>query len=384
MSIPVIFFHGKPSSHETTDKNLLDGLEAEISSFFFTKGELGTEDYLLVHIGEHRNQTYSAYTYFHRGRDTSHRGKGYFAITIVENGVILDDIISLYDYLKNRIYAGLIVGHHHIVDNTGTYQVYTLSSRNAALNGIAEQTETWIQGLRSQSIDKGFQEWNKSPDIRPINPDDTSNAILIKELKTKGTCCISSYIPTQEEMKLNELTNKYEALEKKYQEALIQIDSKDKRISQLQKQIEEISARNGDHCNRHSASEAFDEREYSRIDSECPESSAHKKSSGSKLMNFRIADIIIIALSVFSCVLSLTLCSGKKHASADEVITQEYTTTPQTTEEPIVEPEKNLRDNATDTVIRQTKTGEQGTPGEGAQQNNPEEAQQGRMQAARP
>lgn len=345
----VIFFHGKPSSQENTAENLI-GLESSISDYFFSGSTPNVPDYLFVQIYEYKQRAYSAYTYFHKGQDSSFRANGYFAITIIREGEIIKDIRSLYDFLKNDVYAGSVIDRHNIINRNGTYQVYSFSQRKPELNKITGEISERISHLWSQPIGTSFKTWNKSREVVTQNPADVSDRQLIEELTKNGCCCISSYILSKDGKKIQDLTASNDKLTKDNASLTERCERQDKQIQQQSKEIDNLrSNRNNARGNipHHQNKSVALKHQYHEPEMTPPENDERDNTDNMKrlsdhtfLKGFRMADIIIIGLLLICCITSMSQCGGKRAKVVTEIQSVEKQDTMQHTDttDPITSP----------------------------------------------
>ncbi|MBO5028050.1 MAG: hypothetical protein J6C59_00335 [Muribaculaceae bacterium] len=304
-----VFFHGKPQSEDSFPTRLNE-VEHRICDVFFKLNVREYNEIFVSQVIRDNDKRYTAYTFYHNGKDFSGRDKGYFAITITVEGEMFSQVTELYEFLSKSVYANLICNSYGIVDKHAQYQVGSFAAKAKVFGEITGDILHKLDGLRTNPLEGAFETQNSLVRLQFENPHDCDDRQFVEKLRKDGIVCLSMSKMTKKDERIQQLTQdnkRLEAEKKEWQKERSQYQSQ---MAQLQK---EIDWKNQD------IRQSKSEQPTYYFEPEPPEETKAEKSS-SKLKSFRPADWIIILLIIVSCVISVSSysCSSPKEEAVNE------------------------------------------------------------------
>lgn len=301
-----VFFHGKPQSKDSFPSKL-NQVEQRICNEFF---KLNVREYNEVFVSQvirDNNKSYAAYTFYHNGIDVSSRGKGYFAITVMVESEMFSQITQLYEFLSQSAYTDYICGSHEVINKQAQYQVGSFAAKARVFDEIADVILRKLKEFRVNPIDNTCKTQSSLLRLQFENPLDYSDAQIDSMLRKDGIVCLSMNKPTKKDEIIQQLETENKKLRTDNNKKDQLLRDKDQTIHDLEGQLSLPSV---------AGKGKWVEDGYEGRQPPAEESSQGK--GNIDLKGFRLADFIIVALLIVSCVISCYSCSSHKEESVTE------------------------------------------------------------------
>lgn len=233
------FIHGKPSSGESTGKNVFEGLGERITDEVFKSSQQMETPSLKCEIRKWKQSSYSVFTFFRNGLDCYGSQNGFCALTLIVEGYYPIKVVPIY-YLLELIYKSGLQDTLHCIDQSGKYLISSFQDVPLLSKLTNDVFGRLDEGL-FRKIDQTFHSSTGTEKARIYHPIDVDSEEFFNALRENGTVYISPNFNSNSEtiLQLQNEANKSSRLQAENTQLREDKEALTQKVSELQKRIDE-------------------------------------------------------------------------------------------------------------------------------------------------
>lgn len=233
------FIHGKPSSGESTGRNVFEGLGERITDEVFKSSQQMETPSLKCEIRKWKQSIYSVFTYFRNGLDCYGSQNGFCALTLIVEGYYPIKVVPIY-YLLELIYKSGLQETLHCIDQSGKYLISSFQEVPLLSKLTNDVFGRLDEGLL-RKIDQTFHSNTGTERAVIFNPIDVDSEEFFNVLKERGTVYITPNFKSNSEtiLQLQSEANKSSRLQAENTQLREDKKALTQKVSELQKEINE-------------------------------------------------------------------------------------------------------------------------------------------------